>query len=320
MNNIEQTHSRAIGGFLDLELPLTVNNKFSPMLSCGRSGLAWILNSIRCEKIYIPYYTCPVVPELLNKNGINISYYHINEDMMPEKLPRLNNNEYFIYVNYFGVKDAACKKLSKIFGKQLILDLTQAFFFSSKKQEKSFSSVRKFFGVPDGCIVTGVDTEKIIFLARYNGADNSKHLLLRQDGKLSEGYNEFVKHGSSFQNMLQISELSQNILQHIDLHSVAKRRFENFSILHDALSSVNQLSGLHATAALCYPCLLKNGSEIKRKLCEKKIFIPTYWPHLGEELSDIEKNFVDNLVCLPIDQRYNEEDMKYILNNLMELI
>lgn len=316
----ENRHTKAIGGFLALELPFSVSNHFPPMLSCGRNGLAWILKHIKCDKIYIPFYICSVVPELLFEIGVNVAFYHVNESLEPEELPVLQENEYFLYVNYFGIKNHYCMRLIDLLGDKLILDLTQGFFFDIPVQIKSFSSVQKFFGVTDGCIVTGVETEKISALPRYNGAENAKYLLLRLDGRLPEGYSEFVNHGVSFQEMLQISKLSQHILQCINLQDVAKRRIENFSVLHAVLGSINLLPDLQKSVALCYPCLLRNGLEIKKKLCENKIFIPTYWPHLGEKLSEIEKKFVDNLVCLPIDQRYNAEDMRYILSKLEDLM
>lgn len=318
---VKNIQTKAIGGFLELELPLSINNKLSSMLSCGRSGLAWILKHIHCDKLYIPYYICPVVPELLTEKGIKFEYYHVNEFLMPEKIPSLLENEYFLYVNYFGIKDSACDRLSEQLGSKLILDLTQAFFYDVPSQIKSFTSARKFFGVPDGCTISGVTVAGISDLPRYNGAGNAGHLLLRQDGKLPEGYTEFVKHESTLGDMLQISELSENILQRIDCSSVENRRIENFSVLHDALGKINQLKDLTPCASLCYPLLLENGHEIKKELCENKIFVPTYWPNLDirEKLIATEKNFVDNLICLPMDQRYSSIDMEYIKNKLSKL-
>lgn len=312
----------AIGGFLELEIPVAANNNFPPMLSCGRNGLQWIIDHIKCNKIYMPYYICPVVPDTLGKAGIRIEFYHINEDLQPEQLPSLQDNEYFLYVNYFGIRDNVCMDLIDKLGDKLILDLTQAFFFTVPEDIKSFSSARKFFGVPDGACVTGVDTKNIVDLPYYNGTENSKHLLLRQDGKLADGYAEFVKHSASFSGIRQISNLSLNILRCVDLQNAASKRIENFSILHDYLDKINILADITPCAALCYPCLMKNGISIKKQLCENKIFVPTYWPKLdqGNELSVWEKDLIDNLVCFPIDQRYNAITMQYILQKMKEFI
>ena len=318
--NKKDENPNAIGGFLDLEMPITVKNNLPPMLSCGRNGLQWIIEHIQCDRVYLPYYICPVVPDVLNKAGVQVEFYHINEQLMPEELPCLKDNEYFLYVNYFGVCDAACKKFIELFGNKLILDLTQAFFFDVPVQIKSFSSARKFIGVPDGCCITGVDTQYISELPRYNGAANAAHLLLRQDGDLPAGYAAFTHHGSTFSEMRQISLLSQNILKHIDFKAVNDRRQNNFSILHKFLGNINQLKNLCSCAALCYPLLLPNGLAIKKQLCENKIFVPTYWPNISNVLTDAENYFIDNLICLPIDQRYDTTHMQFVLKKICSLL
>ena len=71
-----------------------------------------------------------------------------------------------------------------------------------------------------------------------------------------------------------------------------------------------------------YPLLLKNGHRIKQELIQHKIYVPTLWPNVLEEtVPDTWEHFLtDNLVLLPIDQRYSEVDMKYILKVLARIL
>lgn len=59
----------------------------------------------------------------------------------------------------------------------------------------------------------------------------------------------------------------------------------------------------------------------KIRVGEKKIFVSTLWK--GKELlkkgNEFEINMSDNAVFLPIDQRYDEEDMRFLANTVLEM-
>ena len=68
-----------------------------------------------------------------------------------------------------------------------------------------------------------------------------------------------------------------------------------------------------------YPLRLQESVRALRKcLIERKIYIPCLWP---EVLDDADKDstaykLADNILPLPCDQRYNVDDMKYMLEEL----
>lgn len=63
---------------------------------------------------------------------------------------------------------------------------------------------------------------------------------------------------------------------------------------------------------------MENGIEIRKKLAEKKIYLPKLWPNiLNENLEDtIDYQYAANILPLPCDQRYSVEDIEYMLNLL----
>jgi hypothetical protein len=54
---------------------------------------------------------------------------------------------------------------------------------------------------------------------------------------------------------------------------------------------------------------------LRKKLIDKKIFVPTYWPNIFEwcDRKEFEYELAEKIMPLPIDQRYRSEDMRRIL-------
>ena len=69
-----------------------------------------------------------------------------------------------------------------------------------------------------------------------------------------------------------------------------------------------------------YPLLLENGAEIRKKLQEKEIYVPTLWPNVVENLSqkDAEYSLAENILPLPCDQRYGVWDMEYVVKQILD--
>jgi dTDP-4-amino-4,6-dideoxygalactose transaminase len=110
------------------------------------------------------------------------------------------------------------------------------------------------------------------------------------------------------------------------LREVKRKRLNNFNTLHSNLKFVNEWSVFNKNQSevpLCYPFLVKNGGDLKKHLIHKNIYIPTYWHEIEKHMNsscEVEKYFINNLVCLPIDQRYNKDDMLYILKIVKDFI
>jgi len=142
---------KELGGYLELELNRNEeHHKTALSLNTGRNALELILRVRKYTKVYIPYYTCDVILEPFRKLNINYEFYSINKDLEPEfNYSLLRDNEGFLYVNYFGIKDDFIPVLAKHCS-NIITDNSQAFFCRPLKDIDTFYSCRKFFGVPDG--------------------------------------------------------------------------------------------------------------------------------------------------------------------------
>ena len=64
-----------------------------------------------------------------------------------------------------------------------------------------------------------------------------------------------------------------------------------------------------------YPLLVKDGAAIRKILQKEKIYIPTLWPYVLENcVSDsFEYRLASDTLPIPVDQRYDSQDMEYLV-------
>ena len=310
-----------IGGYFSLELPKYEEYHTNAIkLNTGRNCLEYILRSKKYSRVYIPYYSCIVMLEPFQKLGVNYSFYHINHNLEIAEEITLHRNEAILYINYFGLKERYIRKLSEDYGNRLIVDNTQAFYSPPISGIDTFYTCRKFFGVPDGAYLY-TDASSDFELEQDVSYDRVESLVKRIDLSPEAGYKDFRKVSDGFigQSIKKMSALTERLMQSIDYTSVAQSRRNNFIRLHKALSSTNLLNiNLDAsTVPMTYPYLTK-ASLLRENLISKKIFIPKFWPCVLEWCTsyDIEHILARDLCPLPIDQRYNIEDMDIIIKNI----
>ena len=60
---------------------------------------------------------------------------------------------------------------------------------------------------------------------------------------------------------------------------------------------------------------------LRSRLIEEKIYVPQLWPDIDEDiLNAAEKDIKASTLLLPVDQRYNYEDMICIIKKVKGLI
>ena len=308
----------SIGGYFSLELPFHEEyHKDAIRLNTGRNCLEYILRSRQYRKVYIPYYTCDVILEPFRKCGIAYTFYHINLDFELTTEIVLHPNEALLYTNYFGLKHAFCEKLARKYGEQLIIDNTQSFFAKHISGIDTFYTCRKFFGVADGAYLY---TDAILddYFEQDISFDRMTHLLKRIDLSVEEGYIEFKKVEESLigQPIRRMSNLTQRIMQAIDYKKTAQKRRNNFEILHKWLGTSNLLniSMDDVMVPMVYPYLSDNN-QLREVFLKNKTYIAQYWLAVLDitNKDDLERMLTNQIIALPIDQRYGKEDMMKII-------
>lgn len=118
-----------------------------------------------------------------------------------------------------------------------------------------------------------------------------------------------------------MSALTHNILRSIDYERVEQTRTSNAKRLDAGLGENNLLTVKNMTGAYLYPYFCADGEKLRKKLIERKIFVPVLWQNVLEDcdIDTAEYNFSKNMVPLPCDQRYTENDMDEVIAAVKEL-
>lgn len=314
---------KEIGGYLELE-QFYGKEYYSDLIAVnnGRCALLYILKSKKINKLYVPYYLCESVTAMCKKEGYAVEHYNIKKDFTPSFEKKLANDEALYIVNYFGqIDNEKIQLLNSQYGR-IIIDNVQAFFQKPVEGVDTVYSCRKFFGVPDGGYVS-TNTLLNEEIPQDVSMNRMKHILGRLEGKsASDYYADFKESDASYKEMglMKMSRLTKNLLKAIDYELVKKKREENYKYLSDKLSKYNKLSLKMIDGPYMYPFYCENGMQIKKKLAELKIFIPTLWPNVLEIGGTLEKDYAENILPLPVDQRYDTNDMKRIVKELLKYV
>lgn len=308
---------KEIGGYFGLEQ--LVSNEYHKdlvSLNSGRNTLLYILKAKEIKKLYIPYYLCNSVSDMLRRHGYDFEYYNVDFKFMPAFNKTLADDEYLYIVNYYGqLTNEKILELRKQFG-QIIMDFTHAFFQKLIPGIDTIYTCRKFFGVPDGAYLSTdmiLEEELEIDISK----DRMTHLLGRYESSASDYYNYFRDNDESFNRepLKYMSKLTHNILGAIDYEKVRQIRNENYAYLQSKLCNQNQLKLIAPDGAFAYPFYVENGMEIRKTLAQKKIYISTLWPNvINDKEESVGYKYAANILPLTCDQRYGIEDMRYIIN------
>lgn len=306
---------KEIGGYLPLET--TWGHELyedAIKLNCARNGLRYVIRAYQIKEIHIPFYTCPTVWQAARSENCKIKFYHIDKNLMLTE--NFDKTSFVLYTNYYGVCGKNIEILSAKYP-NLIVDNAHAFYYP-KVGLASFNSPRKFIGVPDGCYLF-CDKKLEENLEQDVSYQRCAHLLKRLELSANDCYSDFIFDDNSLNNqpIKLMSKLTTTILSSVDYEGVKQRRLENFKTLHDALKATNELNIDLAEfdVPMEYPYFV-HDDELRKKLIKNKIYVTTYWSPLGKKL--FEAQLQKYLLPLPIDQRYSEKDMNFIIKIIKE--
>lgn len=313
---------KVYGGYLSIDIKK--NNEYYQSFHCfntASNALVYFAKTKKISKVLLPYFLCESVFKSLARNNIKYDFYNINDKFEPLYNKKINNNEYIYIINYYGkLSNVDIEKYKKKY-KRIIIDNVQSFFQKPVKKVPTIYSCRKYFGVPDGAYLFA-DNIKKPKLEQDNSSERYKHIIGRLDGNASDYYYFFKENENKLTNekCKCMSSSTHTLLSNIDYKNVIKQRNVNYKELSSKLDNFNNLIIRKQTGPYCYPLYIKNGNKIRKELIKKKIYVPILWPNVLELNDCVEKEYAENILPLPCDQRYNDKDMKYIANIVIRLI
>lgn len=307
---------KEIGGYIELDTYTgSMLHSDGVKLNCGRNALDYIIKAKKIRKLYMPLFMCDSCDKILSDANVEVIYYHIGLDFKPI----INDRDGWLYiVNYYG---QLTNDYLASFEKNIIVDNAQSYFQDPINGIDTIYTCRKFFGVSDGAVLY---TDQYLDIDIVDQSYNRMNFILgRYERNADEFYREYVNNNYSFKNepIKQMSKLTINLLHGINYEMVKSRRTKNFAYLHEQFKNINKLNLDIPQGAFMYPLYLTNGDEIRKKLQNYRIYIPTLWPAVFKRCSndELEYDMAKNILPIPVDQRYTIEDMGYITNIIKTL-
>ena len=309
---------REIGGYMELENYTGAEyHEGLHRFNLGRTALVWLLEKLECRRVHVPYYNCDSVANSVTAAGIDVSFYHLDEGLRPAFADgfSLGEDEWLYVINYYGqLSEDDIRKYEKQYGR-IIVDNAQAYFMKPVGGIHTLYSCRKFLGVCDGAYLS-TDIPMDDDMPRDISMNRIGYLF----GRLEEGarvhYQEMLSESEKFADAkaMKMSLLTENILRGIDYENIRQRRLENYRILQKVLPSDNPFTKKEPVGPFAYPFYHEDGIRLRKALAEESIFVPTNWSYLLNTMdrNSLEYQWSANILPLPVDQRYGEEEMLHV--------
>lgn len=322
------------------------------VLSTGRGAEGFVLDTIqrrrpKIRKIaLVPPFTCEVVIEPFVKRGYQIVAYPIHStldiDVKRFRDILISSGAQVVLVHrYFGFDTLkGFEKVASEFSKEGVIfieDRTQCLYsdFEGLPVDYIIGSLRKWAALPDGGFAVcreGIFDDK--------PAEFDKEL---EDKKLEAAYlkyrylhenkgekKEFLKSFKEAEEILdaeekyfRISQAGIEIQCSLNIEELKRKRRKNYYRLYESISNhmnyrilTPQLN--ENDVPLYLAILSKKRDELQIKMREQNIYAPIVWPKPGfmPQICKEAREIYDTVLCFPIDQRYDEEDIERIAENL----
>ncbi|MFT7676999.1 MAG: hypothetical protein ACI8QC_000976 [Planctomycetota bacterium] len=323
---------KPIGGFFELEFEAagTPVHPRASALSTGRSCLYAIVEYLKPKRCYLPHYTCNATLDPFHELGVEVLFYELDAELRPRNIPQLAAGDCFLLTNYWGLQRELCAELSARLGQQLIVDDTHDFHAEGPYPTSwSFTSARKYFGVPDGAflyIPDGVSEDQVVPADTPSFENISvRHAASRSAGLQQLAFREYQAYERSLPcGLYRISHYSRAMLAKLNLGAAQERRRENFLQMAQALGEYNTLNmpASEDASPFVYPFLPAQTLK-KSEYYSQRIFVPTYWPDVLQRSGvtcETALAVTANLIPFPIDHRYGPNDMQRMVDLTLELL
>lgn len=312
-----------IGGYIEMDqYSQSVLHEEGIALNCARNCLAYIIEARHISKIAIPKFLCSTVGDICASMGVNVRKYNINSDFLP-CLPNLQKDEWLYLVNYYGqISNRIIAEYKKQYN-NIIVDNVQAYYQNAVVGVDTIYTCRKYFGVPDGAfLISNIRIKRKLEQDCSRG--RMEHLIGRLEGTAEEFYPKYTENEKMFSDLplRTMSKLTMNLLRGIDFDMVRLKRERNYLYLSERLDKYNDLNFNMPIGPFMYPLYVHDGKKIREQLRKKHIYISTLWPDVfnGCGETELEYDFAQNILPLPIDQRYSINDMAVLCAEVIKYL
>lgn len=315
-------------------------------LRTGREALMYASCNCKPGKeavILCPAYCCWSMTAPFEFTGWTVVYYRLNEDLTIDEtylegMLRGCRPDAILTMNFYGSADtrAAIAKVKAFNDKITVIeDFSHCTFCLDKifNEQVDFyvTSIRKSIGVCDGALVLSKKPTN----RAYIGIEAPDFGILRKGAQKMKGRYAFSKslddkdvflselrQGEEMIDKLDsvhpISEISERMIESINGDEIAFARRENMKHLWTLLNGkIKMIPGLERTldgAPFSLPILVVNRDAVQKQLAQKGVYAPVLWPidEKARKTCEVSAYVSDHMLSIPIDQRYNYDDIEDI--------
>ena len=320
----------------------------------GREALLYVAYNCKPEKraiILCPAFSCWSMIAPFEFAGWTIEYYRLNDDLTIDEEYLLDLLNYsrpsaILTMNYFG--SASTKKaisMAKPTNYQInvIEDFTHCTFSLGQIYDEQVdfyvTSIRKSIGVCDGAaVISKRFTDK-----SFIGNDAPDFGELRLEAQKLKGRYSFTKSSDDKETFLSelkrgedmistldavhpMSEISKRMLESINGEEIASARRENmkhlWSLLNGKVRMIDGIERCFNGAPFSLPILVNNRDEVQLELAKKGVYAPVLWPidDKCKRVCDVSTMISEQILSLPIDQRYSYDDIEDIASIVLATV
>lgn len=332
-------------------------NKYGRELTWLRTGReALLYASCNCKPgkeavILCPAYSCWSMIAPFEFSGWTMVYYRLNKDLTVdlkylEHALKFCKPDAILTMNFYGsasTKEAVAKVKAWDEKITVIEDFSHCTFSLDKIFDEAVdyyvTSIRKSVGVCDGALVMSKKATNRHYIG--NEAPDFGSLRLgaqRQKGryavtKMQDEKDAFLSELRQGETMIDkldgvhpISEISMKMLGTLNGEEIAFARRENMKHLWMLLNGkVEIVPGVERSfdgAPFSLPILVDNRDAVQKKLAQRGVYAPVLWS-IDDKARKVCENSAyvsDYMLSLPIDQRYDWDDMEDIAKIVLETL
>lgn len=323
------------------------------LLSRGRSAISYILNQVNDpvnKTAILPPFTCHTVIDPFINSGYKVIYYKIDKELKIDEKSLLEyaeeyNPSVILVHGYYGFNtlEHIRKTLSKLRSSGIVVieDITHSIYSGYKHMDADYYmfSFRKWTALPDGgCAISAkkkfafkpyiidenlVEAKSKAFTAKYmymekNTGNKSDFLRL---------YNEAEQILTDEKSLFAMSTASKLYQSNLDINFLKEKRRRNFQTLLEGLKGKNIIYPVfkslpHDVTPLYFPVYAEcERDKIQKFLALDNIYAPVVWPMAKQCENKVSADVMwiyGHILAIPCDQRYGNEEMKYILDKIEE--
>lgn len=305
----------------------------------------------------LPAYMCDSVFWPFERAGWDLYFYHIGKNLEPEaeslsaQIKGLQPGLIFIHPYYGFDTLKSLRLMLNIWQSQgicIMEDVTQSYYLPHEKWDADYiiGSLRKWYPIPDGGFAVSnepfpeefcgenkifIETKLDLLTKKWNYFHTPGSSLEKKNQKTAfmaknRDMEEWLDH---YEKISPLSKESMKILSTLSEKDYRNRRNENCHYLFQHIKSKTKFTPVFAKensfeavdSPLYFPIYAKNREELQNFLVNRGIYAPVLWP-VGKEnenhLSETDQEIYDQILALPIDQRYGLSEMQYIAQALTE--